>query len=482
MLNIKETIRILLLGSLFISNLIFAQPYSYSATTLPAEMTVRDAPVSVTVTLTNRSGGSFGLGAIATGDTNWTQTKTTCVITTPLANGATCTITGIFDPKVASTSSTLSLAASIYPGIVVAPVTILHTVVKSAADPLFVAVGVEVNELQQSLASLLYSSTDGVNWTHHSFSGGFILRSIAESNHTWVAIGNVSLFSPNGSGMYISTDGITWTLAQSIAGVILNSVAYGNGKWVAVWQSANSVLIYTSTDGTTWTVANLPTSTGTLSPIAAGSNNVLTSVVYGNGKWVAVGYLNNQALIYTSTDGVTWTVSPPPSSGDIDLTAVVYGDNTWMIIGKDNDQDNAVIYTSTDGTTWTGVALPSLDTLRLDVLAYGDGQWIVSGINRDTDTNIIYTSNTNGLTWTPVSPLSSSDTLQYVAFIYAHGKWVAIANEPASTTVIGHQQAKVGDGTFGTPHIFTSNDLLSWSQATLDYTTSDGGLFAVAAN
>jgi hypothetical protein len=104
----------------------------------------------------------------------------------------------------------------------------------------------------------IYSSTDGVTWTHASTtpqtgSGG--------SNHTSIfAVGNTLYISGDSGSSYSSTDGVTWT---SLSGV--SHAAYCDGQvksasqcpayWVegGIWLKADwGAPIQRSTDHVTW--------------------------------------------------------------------------------------------------------------------------------------------------------------------------------------------------------------------------------------
>lgn len=125
---------ILLIGSVLLSKLAGAAAYTYSmAEPLPTTMILDQAAAAVTTTITNTSGGPLGIGAVIKGDQNWQAGANTCVITQSLANGASCTVTGNYDPTTAVSNSALFLTISLYPGIVMTPVLIGQTTVAGSA-------------------------------------------------------------------------------------------------------------------------------------------------------------------------------------------------------------------------------------------------------------------------------------------------------------------------------------------------------------
>ena len=164
-------------------------------------------------------------------------------------------------------------------------------------------------------SGILYSSVDsGTTWASRTSGfGSNTIYSVAFGNSLFVAVGQ------NGT-ITTSSDGITWTART--AGVStnqLNYVTYQNNLWVAVGNGANGGAggITTSSDGITWTKRNTPTTSAT----------GLTSVSYGGGYWVAVGYFNTRAGYY-STDGITWTVTPASLAAD--LSNIFYNGTTWI--------------------------------------------------------------------------------------------------------------------------------------------------------
>jgi len=98
------------------------------------------------------------------------------------------------------------------------------------------------------------------------------------------------------------------------------------------------------------------------------------SVIYGDGKFVAVAYGSNQAAY--STDGINWTASTVPFYAS--WQSVTYGDGKFVTVADESDQ---AAY-STDGINWAASALPSSESWQS--VTYGDGKFVAvaSGINQ----------------------------------------------------------------------------------------------------
>ena len=157
-----------------------------------------------------------------------------------------------------------------------------------------------------------------------------------------------------------------------------------------------------STNGTNWVDRSLP----------VGLN--IRSVVYGNSRFVAVGF----GCSLTSTNGLEWsyTSNTPPYQ----LYAVTFGMNLFVAVG------NRIIRTSPDGITWTTRSSP-FTSLR--GVAYGNGMFIAVGYSGS-----VMTSN-DGTNW--VTRSSVNNTLGGITF--ANNIFVAIPeyNNNVLTTANG---------------------------------------------
>ena len=128
------------------------------------------------------------------------------------------------------------------------------------------------------------------------------------------------------------------------------SVIYGDGKFVAVAYDLYGAY---STDGINWTKMTMP------------SYHHWISVTYGNGKYIAVPY-NNTSGAY-STDGINWTEFTLPIEG---TWRVVYGNKKFVAVAE----RSSVCAYSTNGLTWTEMAMPA--NRGWYSVAYGDGKFV----------------------------------------------------------------------------------------------------------
>ena len=144
-------------------------------------------------------------------------------------------------------------------------------------------------------------STNGTTWT-----------TVADSKFSTSTINGITYGGASGKekfiavgGNYIaySTDGITWTsLSQyfSTGGLFggFNRVTWGGNKYVAVAGSGN---MYFSLDGINWAQIEGGTGTGK-SQFDTGSLSTINDIVYGSGKFLAVGSKSNGLLSVDSSE------------------------------------------------------------------------------------------------------------------------------------------------------------------------------------
>ncbi len=249
---------------------------------------------------------------------------------------------------------------------------------------LLVAVGVGTNKIA--------TSSDGITWAGKNANAFLISgensggRGVAYGNGVWIAVGNGD---SNGNTVSISTDGgNTWVgnkIQTSTGLYILSSIAYGNGRWVIGGRSGAANTMATSiNDGVSWSGISSNVDTGT------GINNVVTGVAFGNGIWGAVG--KDTRFFAYSTNGTAWTNVSDVRIGSV--SSIAYGNGRWIIGSSAPSGGNVIAYASeTNMTLWTGL-IPSSFVGSVNGLAYANNLWIATGLG----TSKIATSS-NGINW-----------------------------------------------------------------------------------
>jgi hypothetical protein len=230
----------------------------------------------------------------------------------------------------------------------------------------------------------LYTSTDGVTWTSRTNP----LGATSSATPTACAYGNGMFVAAKTGALYSSPDGVSWTAKTNPFGVsdAINAIAFGGGTWLTVgYVSGVGGRGYTSTDLMNWTQRSLPGSSigaqsiaysSTLSRwvvglydgnanysdnagvswtnynVAPASGTYVNSIVWGNGRFVAV--LSNGSVWYSSTGDSAFTEAPTG-------TAMLAGSYPYQVI-HDGARfivcgDKGVLGQSADGmTAWVALA------------------------------------------------------------------------------------------------------------------------------
>ena len=245
-----------------------------------------------------------------------------------------------------------------------------------------------------------------------------------DANPKTVIVGNPSLISWTSSGAdacTIKKDGVTfssdtWTSQNVPTNAIdskWSSIAYGNGKFVAVgYVSDYSAVpqIMTSTDGVNWTTQSVP-----MNP----PSNIQTTqgwgpITYANGLFVVLRSGNDKSVM-TSSDGVNWTLRTTPNYSRM-WNGITYGNGRFVAVG------DTVAMTSTDGINWAGTT----GLMNMEGVAYGNGVFSAIG----AVTAQIATSS-DGITW---SVKSAPKNVR--AITYGNGMFVAVGSDSSSNAAM----------------------------------------------
>ena len=241
--------------------------------------------------------------------------------------------------------------------------------------------------------------------------------SIAAGRGTFVAVGG---WRPNGTHAIVrSTDGMTWTPATGNFRTEFRSVGFGNDIFIAAdvgtfgdfgvnagnYQPA---AFFVSTDaGATWQGPNVAGTGGQGGSAAEGfipgtGLRSVISIVYGNGRWLAVG-LDGQ-MLYSLNNGVSWApmfetiedrlLSPGEDSAIRDAVFVSGAGGaggTWVVVG-----DRGMTAWSTDFRTWNRVMVPNFSPAQSfqRVIQRADGALVAVSSNAR-----IYVSDDIGRSW-----------------------------------------------------------------------------------
>ncbi len=254
-------------------------------------------------------------------------------------------------------------------------------------------------------------SFDGNKWDPSTFPGSAPACGVNYVNGRFIAVGAKE--DTNGADhlAYILTsiNGLNWTEQSNVTPVtreLLLDTAFGNGTYLI---GGFSGAILTSSDAVSWNRRNNSDSSASFHGVA-----------YGNGNLVAVGRrrsiygLQQDPVMVTSSDLVSWTEIPCPST--YPLSEVVYtgGDGTagsFIVAGID-----AAVLISEDGSDWRPCSVPH----SMNAIAIHDGTLVGvchgGNILRSTDM-----TTWNGRSWGTESLLSVTYGLGYFVAVGENG-------------------------------------------------------------
>jgi hypothetical protein len=268
------------------------------------------------------------------------------------------------------------------------------------------------------------------------------------------------------NGLFSSTDLNIWVRSSlpSGAGQSYSDVIWSDtgGEFIAVGLGT----VLTSPDGKTWTIRFTDSS---------GLGVELTSVIYANGAYIAVGSDNKDAVALISPDAVSWqlnAIAANPSGRSILITGVAWGNGQYVVAGLNfldqpltsaifNGYD--VIYTSSDAINWVAQTLPYNGMYGLigdgsNDVAFANNTFVAGGILG------IYTSS-DGVNWTAeFLPSESSDDFWIFSRIQAvNGTLYAVGTDVGNSSYPGTELA-----------VFSSTDGVTWNMNALNQTTPNG--------
>ena len=279
----------------------------------------------------------------------------------------------------------------------------------------------------------------GLTWTAVTApTGATTWRGVAYGSGTWVAVGNGARASSvlgatwtsvavtnasysfmtnvlfanglfvvsGGQGVSTSAGGTTFTSQLLTASQALTGLAYGNGTWVMMddrFLSSDVLAFFTSTTGGAWTQAL------TAIPYAQP-----TSVAFGSGVFVAVGY---GGLVATSANGTAWVQRSLASTSDLGVISVTFANALFVAV-----TNSGKAYRSADGITWTKA---TVTVNGLYGIAYGNGVFAAVGA-----AGSIFTS-ADAITWTRRT--WSGPTTDFNGVFYANARFIAAGNSFAES-------------------------------------------------
>jgi hypothetical protein len=217
------------------------------------------------------------------------------------------------------------------------------------------------------------------------------------------------------------------------------TIAFGEGRFVVMGGYG---ILLTSTNGLDWVEQPL------------GSEVWFTKVIYGNGRFVALGtpniFLAGEYVIATSTDGLNWTFYPTGEfHGDIGTFGLAYGNGQFVALTRYG------LLLSRDGTTWAFRRFTDWVTeWRLGSIGYGDGHFVAVGgggtILQSGDIISLTVQSTSGYTKRSLSvegPTGRNYMLQVSTNLTSWSDWTNFTSI-GPTTVLGDAPEGMGNQVF----------------------------------
>jgi hypothetical protein len=236
------------------------------------------------------------------------------------------------------------------------------------------------------------TSTNGLDWTANPTRRTESLIDVTYGQGVFVAVGWFREAAQLRT-ILTSTNGLDWSPRLVTTNASMLCVAYGAGKFVAAgWGKSFMV----STDGLNWTQHDF----------AAEQEQVVQSVLFANGIFVAVGNFGGRATIWSSPDGTNWTQTYSVENDT--CYGVAYGGGIFVATSY---KGKAI--TSADGVSWTARAVTGYG---LGQIAYGNGTFVTKTI-----TEVLLTSS-DGVGWTA----HTSNFRVLASLIFADGIFLAV--------------------------------------------------------
>lgn len=253
------------------------------------------------------------------------------------------------------------------------------------------------------------TSTNGLTWS--AFPS--VKATGSDSNLNTISYGNGIYVATGESGrIRTSTDLVTWTARTSGTTNSFYGAGYGQGRFVTVGSSG---VISDSTDGITWNTRTLGTT--------------WYRVLYDNGVFHVCG---ESGYLAKSYNGIDWDFYPnfPRPDPSYAITSVVYGNGVYVAgtyyYGK--------IYTSTNAITWTQRTTAIENTgYGFNSGAYGNGRFVLGGYN----SGIISYSTDNGVTWTTRTNVNGLENQSVTKMIYSNGQFTFISGNKIGKSTNG---------------------------------------------
>ncbi len=260
-----------------------------------------------------------------------------------------------------------------------------------------------------NLSGWITTSTNGLDWNAESFTDR--LTDVAFGNGIFVA-------ATGGSNVLTSVNGFRWV--QHAVPFAAQKIVYGDGKFLAALGSSK---LWSSSDGLNWTSFAAP---------------YLTELFFAGQQWFA----RSQSTLVRSRDAVVWSSSDFPFT----FSDVVYGQGKYVAVGR-SLSGAPLMMISSDGGSWSSIGTGVYSRFPqngVNKVAYAEGRfWAAGNLSEENAmvSSTIMLNSLNGLAWTPFFPGQNDGNLLSLAAddgrIVAIGGWTSFF--PGSSIVVRNE-------------------------------------------
>lgn len=211
-----------------------------------------------------------------------------------------------------------------------------------------------------STGNTIATSTDGIDWIKRYP----IIKTDISGNNYDIAYFNDKYFVSGGTSGYVlkTSDFISFTkisLSSSLPSYVFGIAS----TTTSVIATGNYGAIVRSTDGITWNATKPYVSTSTPTRWSIASNNLSTYVVVGE-----------NGIDVSNDDGLTWTTI----SFSTTFTSITYGNGIFIAVGYNGN----IIASSDNGLTWNSNVLDNSNLSEITYDSFNDIFYVINGANK----------------------------------------------------------------------------------------------------
>ncbi len=235
-----------------------------------------------------------------------------------------------------------------------------------------------------------YTSSDGVNLTLETKSAYIVPQQSNYINGLYLVVGN--------EGIVSSTDGVVY----KHSGGSFTEVVKTTNKYVAIGAVGSSAAIYNSTDFQNWTDRS-PGIYRDMYTVAANGSVLLAGGFY--------------SLLKSTDDGDSWTsiLDGPKNS----YYAITYGEGKFVAGGYDDDNGGFIKVSEDNGDSWSIVNTSNIWFYRIRHI---NNRFFALGYDQNSYYGSVLYSE-DGITWTDVTPNTGAEVYYYKDVVFDGSKY-----------------------------------------------------------